>query len=270
MSRTPSEDILAKIVARKAERLAEAKRRLPPAEAESRARALPPPAFNLVEILKAPAPHGMHVIAEVKKASPSKGVIREDFHPLSIAQAYARGGASALSVLTEQDFFQGSDDYLREIAGTVSLPALRKDFLTEAYQVHEAKLLGASAYLLIVACLEESMLRDLIALGAELGLTPLTEVHDEAETETALRAGAPLIGVNNRNLRTFEVSLETTFRLRRMVPRSIPFVSESGIFVRQDVLALQEEGINAVLVGESLMRDDYPENKLRELLGTRE
>jgi indole-3-glycerol phosphate synthase len=269
MPSLPPEDILAKILARKAQRLAEAKRRLAPSEAERRAYALPPPAYNLLEILKAPAPHGMHVIAEVKKASPSKGVIREDFHPLQIAQAYARGGASALSVLTEQDFFQGSDDYLWEIAGTVSLPALRKDFLTEAYQIHEAKILGASAYLLIVACLEESKLRDLIALGKELGLTPLTEVHDEAETETALRAGAPLIGVNNRNLRTFEVSLDTTFRLRRMVPREVSFVSESGIFTRQDVLALQGEGVNAVLVGESLMRDDFPENKLRELLGNR-
>jgi indole-3-glycerol phosphate synthase len=263
------QDILAQITARKAIRLAEAKQRLSPAEAEARARALPAPAFNLLEILKAPAPHGMHVIAEVKKASPSKGVIREDFHPLQIAQAYARGGASALSVLTEQDFFQGSDDYLREIAGLVSLPTLRKDFLTEAYQIFEAKLLGASAYLLIVASLEESLLRDLIALGKELGLTPLTEVHDEAETEIALRAGAPLIGVNNRNLRTFEVSLDTTFRIRKMVPREIPFVSESGIFTRRDVELLASEGVNAVLVGESLMRDDFPENKLRELLGSR-
>lgn len=263
------QDILAKITAQKAIRLAEAKKRLPPAEAETRARALPAPAFNLLEILKAPAPHGMHVIAEVKKASPSKGVIREDFDPLRIAQAYARGGASALSVLTEQDFFQGSDDYLREIAGLVSLPALRKDFLTEAYQVFEAKLLGASAYLLIVASLEESRLRDLIALGRELGLTPLTEAHDEAEAGIALRAGAPLIGVNNRDLRTFDVSLETTFRIRKMVPREIPFVSESGIFSRRDVELLAAEGVNAVLVGESLMRDDFPENKLRELLGNR-
>src|SRR5690606_12826694 len=157
-------DILARITARKALRLAEAKRRLAPADAESRARGRPPPAFNLLEILKAPAPHGMHVIAEVKKASPSKGVIREDFQPLQIAQAYARGGASALSVLTEQDFFQGSDEYLQEISGLVLLPALRKDFLTEAYQVFEAKLLGASGYLLIAASLEESSLRDLIAL----------------------------------------------------------------------------------------------------------
>lgn len=262
-------DILTQILAKKADRLTEAKRRLAPADAEAKARALPAPAYNLLEILKAPAPHGMHVIAEVKKASPSKGVIREDFDPLEIARAYARGGASALSVLTEQDFFQGSDDYLREISALVSLPTLRKDFLTEAYQIFEAKLFGASAYLLIAACLEESKLRDLIALGLELGLTPLTEVHDEAETELALRAGAPLLGVNNRNLRTFEVSLSTTFRLRRMVPREIPFVSESGIFTRRDVELLQAEGVNAVLVGESLMRDDFPENKLREILGIR-
>ncbi len=260
-------DILAKILAKKAERLEEAKRRLSPRDAESRARALPSPAFDLLRTLKAPAPRGIHVIAEVKKASPSKGIIRKDFHPLNIAQAYARGGASALSVLTEQDFFMGSDDYLMEISGKVSLPALRKDFLTEAYQVFEAKLLGASAYLLIAACLEEAKLRDLIALGRDLGLTPLTEVHDEAETEAALRAGAPLIGVNNRNLRTFEVSLDTTFRLRKMVPREIPFVSESGIFVHRDVELLAAEGVSAVLVGESLMRADFPEEKLRELLG---
>lgn len=263
----PQTDILAKILARKAERLAEAKRRLPPAEAEKRARAFPPPVYDLLGILKSPAPHGMHVIAEIKKASPSRGILRENFRPLEIAQAYARGGASALSVLTEVDFFQGSDDYLREISGHVPLPALRKDFLTEEYQIYEAKLLGAGAYLLIAACLEESKLRDLIALGAELGLTPLTEVHDEAETEIALRAGAPLIGVNNRDLRTFKVSLDTTSRLRRMVPQEIPLVSESGILVRQDVVALQNEGVSGVLVGESLMRDDFPENKLRELLG---
>ena len=209
----------------------------------------------------------MHVIAEVKKASPSKGIIRENFHPLEIAQAYARGGASALSVLTEQDSFQGSDDYLQTISSSVALPTLRKDFLTEAYQIFEAKLLGASAYLLIVACLEESQLRDLIALGSELGLTPLVEAHDEQETEIALRAGTTLLGVNNRNLRTFHTSLDTTFRLRKLVPANIPFVSESGIFKRDDVLRLKDAGVNAVLVGESLMRESNEEAKLRELLG---
>jgi indole-3-glycerol phosphate synthase len=262
------QDILAKILVRKAERLAEAKRKVSPAEIEKHARHLPPPAFDFLEILKAPAASGIHVIAEVKKASPSKGVLREDFQPLEIAQAYARGGASALSVLTEEDFFLGSDAYLQEIASLVSLPALRKDFLTEAYQVFEAKILGASAYLLIAACLEESALRNLIALGKELSLTALVEVHDEKETEAALRAGASLIGINNRDLRTFRTSLETTLRLRRFVPREIPIVSESGIFTREDVLQLQAESVNAILVGESLIRESDPEAKLRELLDT--
>ncbi len=262
------EDILAKIIARKAERLAEAKRRHSPADMEKHARALPAPAFNLLEILKAEPSSGIHVIAEVKKASPSKGVIREDFKPLEIAQAYARGGASALSVLTEEDFFLGSDAYLQEIASVVSLPALRKDFLTEAYQVFETKRLGASAYLLIAACLEEPALRDLIALGGELSLTALVEVHDERETEAALRAGASLIGINNRDLRTFKTVLDTTLRLRGLIPPEIPVVSESGIFTREDMLELQAENVNAVLIGESLMREPDPEAKLRELLDT--
>lgn len=261
------EDILAKILKDKAGRLAERKRVLSPADAEKQARALPPSRFNLLETLRGPGPNGMHVIAEVKKASPSKGIIREHFQPLEIAQAYVRGGASALSVLTEEDSFQGSDDYLRDISSSVSLPTLRKDFLTEAYQVFEAKLLGASAYLLIVACLEEPQLRDLIALGGELGLTPLVEAHDEQETETALHAGATLLGVNNRDLRTFNTTLDTTFRLRKLVPANIPFVSESGIFTREDVFRLQDAGVNAVLVGESLMREVNEELKLKELLG---
>jgi len=260
------EDILAKILVRKAERLVEAKRKTSPSEIEKHARKLPPPAFNLLEILRAPAPSGMHVIAEVKKASPSRGVLRENFNPLEIAQAYARGGASALSVLTEEDFFLGSDASLQEIASMISLPALRKDFLTEPYQIFESKVLGASAYLLIASCLDESVLKSLISLGRELSLTALVEVHDEKETEMALRAGASLIGINNRDLRTFKTSLDTTLRLRKLVPPEIPVVSESGIFTREDVLQLQAESVNAVLVGESLMRDPDPEVKLRELL----
>ena len=261
------EDILTKILKRKAERLVERKKILAPVDAEKQARALPPPRFNLLDILRADAPHGMHVIAEVKKASPSKGVLREDFQPLEIAQAYQRGGASALSILTEEDFFLGSDEYLRTISAEVALPTLRKDFITEAYQIFEARLLGASAYLLIAACLEESALRDLIALGRSIGLTPLVEVHDEAETETALRAGSVLIGINNRNLRTFQTSLDTTFRLRQLIPPEIPLVSESGIFTRDDVLRLKAAHVQAVLVGESLMRQSDEAAKLRELLG---
>ena len=261
------DDILANILKHKAVRIAERKRVLSPADAEKQARALPAPKFNLLDVLRSSSPNGIHVIAEVKKASPSKGVIREDFKPLEIAQAYVRGGASALSILTEEDFFLGSDDYLREISATVSLPTLRKDFITEAYQIFEAKILGASAYLLIVACLEEPVLRDLIALGRSIGLTPLVEVHDEVETETALRAGSVLIGINNRNLRTFHTSLDTTFKLRQLIPMEIPLVSESGIFSRDDVLRLKAAHVQAVLVGESLMRESDEAAKLRELLG---
>ena len=262
------EDILAKILKRKAERVAERKRVLSPAEAEKQVRALPSPRFNLLDVLRNDSPHGIHVIAEVKKASPSKGVIRENFQPLEIAKAYAKGGASALSVLTEEDFFQGSDEYLKTIAAAVELPALRKDFITEPYQIFEAKLLGASAYLLIAACLEESTLRDLIALGRGIGLTPLVEVHNEVETETALRAGSVLIGINNRDLRTFHTSLDITFQLRKLIPPEIPLVSESGIFTRDDVLRLKAANVQAVLVGESLMRESDEAAKLRELLGS--
>ena len=261
------EDILAKILKHKAERIIARKRVLSPADAENQARALSAPKFNLLDVLRSTPPHGIHVIAEVKKASPSKGVIREDFKPLEIAKAYARGGASALSVLTEEDFFLGSDEYLQTISSAVSLPTLRKDFITEPYQIFEAKLLGASAYLLIVACLEESVLRDLIALGRSIGLTPLIEVHDEAETEIALRAGSTLIGINNRNLRTFQTSLDTTFKLRTLIPPEIPLVSESGIFTRDDVLRLKAANVQAVLVGESLMREHDEAAKLKELLG---
>jgi len=261
------EDILSQIIQRKAGRLSERKKLLPPVEAEQQARVMPPPRFNLLQILKSAAPSGIHVIAEVKMASPSKGIIREDFKPLEIAEAYARGGASALSVLTEEDFFLGSDEYLREISATVALPTLRKDFLTDPYQVFEAKLLGASAYLLIVACLEPSVLRDLIALGQDIGLTPLVEAHDERETEIALTAGAPLLGINNRDLRTFNTTLDTTTRVRKLIPSGIPLVSESGIFTRNDVLRLQAEGSQAILVGESLMRENDVSAKLRELLG---
>ncbi len=262
------EDVLSRILARKAERLAARKRAVPLEEIERRAGNLPPPRLDLLAALQSPAPQGLHVIAEVKKASPSRGVIRADFDAPAIAAAYARGGASALSVLTEEDFFQGSDEFLRTISATVALPVLRKDFLTEAYQVFETKLLGAAAYLLIVACLSDAELRELIDVGRALRLTPLVEVHDAAETARAVAAGAPLLGINNRDLRTFRTDLDTTARLRKLIPPEIPVVSESGIFTRADVLRLREEGAQAVLVGESLMRAPDLEAKLRELLGS--
>jgi indole-3-glycerol phosphate synthase len=260
-------DILAKIMEVKSARVAERKRTISPKEMEDRARALPPPRFDFLAALSAKPAGLLHVVAEVKKASPSKGVIRADFRPLDIARAYAQGGASALSVLTEEDHFQGSDDYLRDISRQVALPTLRKDFIVDPYQIHEAKCLGASAYLLIVACLSPRELADFISLGKALGLTPLVEAHDEAEVETALRAGSPIIGINNRDLRTFHVTLETTVRLRPLIPKGIPVITESGIFTRADMERVAAAGAQAALIGESLMRESDIAGKLRELLG---
>lgn len=263
--------ILDKILKAKAARLADLKKQVSPDDLEAKARALPPPSRNFLEALTAPVQSasggpGLHLIAEVKKASPSRGVIRQDFKPLEIAQAYREGGASALSVLTEEDFFQGSDRYLRDIARSVDLPALRKDFVLEAYQIHEAKVLGASAYLLIVACLKPKTLAALIALGAEIGLTPLVETHTEDEVKSALDAGAPLIGINNRDLKTFHTDLQVTFKLRPLIPETVPVVSESGIFKPADLKALAEAKVQAALVGESLMKQKDVARAAKDLL----
>lgn len=263
--------ILDKILKAKAVRLADLKLQVSPGDMEAKARALPPPARDFLGALKAPIQSasggpGVHVIAEVKKASPSRGVIRQDFKPLEIAQAYRAGGASALSVLTEEDFFQGHDRYLRDISRGVGLPTLRKDFITDPYQVFEAKVLGASAYLLIAACLKPKALADLIALGGTLGLTPLVEAHTEDEVKASLDAGAPLIGINNRDLKTFHTDLQVTFRLRPLVPDSIPVISESGIFKPADLKALADAKVQAALVGESLMKQKDVEKALKDLL----
>lgn len=235
---------------------------------EALSRSLPPPRRDLLGILSQPKAHGLHVIAEVKKASPSRGVIRADFEPFGIAKTYAEGGASALSVLTEVDHFQGSDAYLAALSREIALPCLRKDFLTEDYQVHEAKVLGASAFLLIVACLSPSALERMIALGREIGLTPLTEVHTRDELKIALDAGAPLIGINNRDLKTFTTRLEITLELRPFIPPGIPVISESGIFTEEHIRTLSQGGVQAALIGESLMRETTLEDvrvKLRSL-----
>jgi indole-3-glycerol phosphate synthase len=263
--------ILDKILKAKATRLAEIKLQVSPADMEAKARNMPPPARNFLEALKSPVLSasggpGVQVIAEVKKASPSRGVIRADFKPLEIAQAYKVGGASALSVLTEEDFFQGHDRYLRDISRNVELPTLRKDFITDAYQIFEAKVLGASAYLLIVACLAPKRLRELIELGTGLGLTPLVEAHTEEEVKTALDAGAPLIGINNRDLKTFHTDLRITFKLRPLIPDSVPVISESGIFKPADLKSLADAKIQAALVGESLMRQADVARALADLL----
>ena len=193
-------------------------------------------------------------ICEVKKASPSKGVIAEDFDYVKIAKDYEKSGAAAVSVLTEPHWFKGSDSYLREIANAVKIPLLRKDFTVDEYMIYEAKVLGASAVLLIVAILDEATLKRYIEIAHSIGLSALVEVHDEGEIKTALKAGARVIGVNNRDLKTFEVDISLSERLRGLVPSEVIFVAESGIKTREDIARLREIGTDAVLVGETLMR----------------
>ncbi len=262
-----AENILDTIIKARRLRLDEARALVPLSQLKALAAAQPPPRLDFKQALSTPSPAGIHIIAEVKKASPSKGVIRADFHPLEIAKIYAEAGATALSVLTEQDHFQGHDEYLREIAARVDLPCLRKDFIVDAYQIYEARALGASAFLLIAACLDAPTLREFIALGKDLGMSALVEIHNRREAESALAAGAELIGINNRDLRTFITSLEVTWKLRPLIPAGIPVISESGIFTTTDMEDLKREDVAAALVGESLMREKDPGNKLRELLG---
>lgn len=205
------------------------------------------------------------VIAEVKKASPSKGVIATSFDPLAIAKEYETGGASALSVLTEPTRFLGDDAYLANIGEIVPLPLLRKDFIITAYQILESRILGASAILLIAALLDHNTLSSFLSLTRSLGMDALVEVHDEVEMDLALGAGATIIGVNNRNLHTFSVNLETSLRLIHSIPSSVTAVSESGIRGREDAILLKEAGFSAILVGEQLMRSDDRAQALQEL-----
>jgi len=210
---------------------------------------------------------GAAVIAEIKKASPSKGVLREPFDPAAIAVSYERGGAACLSVLTDVDFFQGSDAYLQQARAACSLPVLRKDFVIDPYQVYEARALGADCILLIVAALDDTRLRQLLDLADELQLAALVEVHDAAEMQRALATPAPLIGVNNRSLRTFEISLDTTLELMQDFPENRLLVTESGIHTRDDVRLMRERGVHAFLVGEAFMKAADPGGKLTELFG---
>jgi indole-3-glycerol phosphate synthase len=209
------------------------------------------------------------VIAEVKKASPSKGVLREDFIPADIAQSYAEGvkgvSAACLSVLTDKDFFQGSSDYLKQARASCDLPVLRKDFMVDAYQIYEARAMGADAVLLIAACLDDAQMADFEALALGLNMAVLVEVHDRAECERALRLKTPLLGVNNRNLHTFEVSLDTTLSIMADVGEQRLLISESGITTRDDVLHLRRAGVQGFLVGEAFMRAPEPGVALAEL-----
>ncbi|CAK8712065.1 Indole-3-glycerol phosphate synthase [Candidatus Electronema halotolerans] len=225
--------------------------------------AVPPPRGFMQALIDAP---GVAIIAEAKKASPSKGVIRPDFDPQEIARNYAAGGAQAMSVLTDRDFFQGAIDYIPLVRSTVALPVLRKDFILDSIQIDEAAAYGADAVLLIAALLERGEMEDLRLQAEEAGMDVLIEVHDEVELEKTLAAGVRLVGINNRNLKDFTVSLETTFRLKRLIPVEIPVVSESGIASREDMLRLKEAGVKAALIGESLMRSAEQAGTLRDFL----
>lgn len=261
-------DILKKILARKAQeietRSAQVSLRALSAQVESA-----PTVRGFAAALQARvAAQQPAVIAEIKKASPSKGVIRADFDPAAIARSYEAADAACLSVLTDVDFFQGSDDYLRQARAACALPVLRKDFTIDAYQVYEARVLGADCILLIVAALGDAALAELAALALDLGMDVLVEVHDAAEMERALAvaAGLPvLIGVNNRNLRTFEVSLQTTLDLRERVPTQRLLVTESGILAAGDVALMRDNGVHAFLVGEAFMRAPDPGAELLRL-----
>jgi indole-3-glycerol phosphate synthase len=209
----------------------------------------------------------IRLIAEVKKASPSRGVIRADFDPVKIAEQYQESGAACLSVLTEKKFFQGDLAYLGQIRKHVDLPLLRKDFIIDEYQIHEARAFGADAILLIAACLERGQMQEYLGIAAELGLDVLVESHTYKELDKSLLAGAVLVGINNRNLMTFEVTLQTTLDLLKDIPDDRVVVSESGIRTRDDVVMLQKAGVDAILVGESLMREQDIGKKVKELLG---
>jgi indole-3-glycerol phosphate synthase len=262
-------DILKKIVAVKHEEVASARRRrsMEAMRADAESRVL---TRDFVGALRRRIDAGQAaVIAEVKKASPSKGVLREDFEPADIAQSYAEGdgiiSAACLSVLTDRQFFQGSVDFLKQARASCELPVLRKDFLVDAYQVYESRAMGADAVLLIAACLEDAQMEDFEAIALDLGMAVLVEVHDGDELDRALKLRTPLIGINNRNLNTFDVSIETTLGLRPRVPADRLLVTESGIGTQADVVRLREAGVQSFLVGETFMRAPDPGIALAEL-----
>jgi indole-3-glycerol phosphate synthase len=258
-------DILNKIVAVKREEIAEGlkKKSLAAMRADAESRVL---TRDFEGAMRAKIAAGQAaVIAEVKKASPSKGVLRPDFIPADIAQSYAEHGAACLSVLTDKQFFQGSNDYLKQARASCDLPVLRKDFMVDAYQVYEARAIGADCILLIAACLDDAKMAELEAVARSLDMAVLVEVHDRAELERALKLKTRLVGINNRNLRTFEVTLQTTLDMLADVPSDRLLVTESGILSREDVLCMRQAHVNAFLVGEAFMRAPEPGEALAAL-----
>lgn len=257
-------NILEQLAEHAAYRTEQAKKNLPPAEIKNQALSMKKGDFDFEKALQKP---GVSFICECKKASPSKGLIAPEFPYLEIARGYEDAGADAVSVLTEPKWFLGSDTYLREIAAAVSIPCLRKDFTVDEYMIYEAKLLGASAVLLICSILSEAQIREYLAVCDTLGLSALVEAHDEAEVDMALAAGARIVGVNNRNLKDFTVDTENSRRLRERIPRKVLFVSESGVSGPEDVKKLGQIGADAVLVGEALMRAPDKKRMLLKLRG---
>ena len=256
--------ILDEIASYTRNRIAAAKENIPLSEVKTRALALSKGDFSFEKALKK---DDISFICECKKASPSKGLIAEDFPYLDIARDYEAAGADCISVLTEPKWFLGNDAYLKEISSAVNIPCLRKDFTVDEYMIYEAKVLGASAVLLICSILEKSLMKEYLAICDELGLSALVETHDEKEVEMALDIGARVIGVNNRNLKDFSVDTENSKRLRTLIPQDVVFVSESGVKTAADVKSLKEIGADAVLVGETLMRAQDKKAKLAELKG---
>jgi len=263
MSNTP--DILKKIIKRKFEEISERSQNISIEQLKQEAKNIEPTRGFVKAIENKIAQNKPGIIAEIKKASPSKGILRENFIPAEIAKSYEQAGAACLSVLTDVDFFQGGDEYLKQARAACSLPVIRKDFIVDPYQVYEAKVMGADCILLIVAALEDQQMKLLCELATELGLDVLIEVHDKEELLRALPLNMKLVGINNRNLRTFEVSLQTTIELLNIIPDDRIVVTESGIHSSSDVKLMQENNVNSFLVGEAFMRAEDPGKQLQEI-----
>lgn len=265
MSGTPT--ILKKIIFRKLEEIQEGCERIPLREMKQKALMMTTsPTRGFADALQAKLDAGKSaVIAEIKKASPSKGVLRDPFDPVEIAKSYQEHGAACLSVLTDKDFFQGSNEYLQQVREAVDLPIIRKDFIVDDYQVYEARVIGADCILLIAAAIGDAQLYELTETALQLGMDVLVEVHNEEELERALRLPLPMIGINNRDLHTFEVSLETTIRMLDKIPDDRIVITESGILSPEDVATMRAHHVNSFLVGEAFMRAENPGEKLAEL-----